>query len=378
MDKMRCCFNFRMVRRQNRIHDAEMILMKKILLPLSSLLLLLFFQLSACRNSGAELANASNGHNEMQPVPVRVQELKPVHFDATLQVAGVVKAFEDVYLSPEEGGVIQEWRAQKGEYVKKGELIAVLKDEVLRASYAAADAQYKLAELNYEKQEKIFTEQSISEIQYKSAEYNRDAAKAQAELMKARWERTQIRSPINGVLDDRLVDEGEFAPPAAPMAHIVNTNVVKILAELPEMHAGSVTPGTRVTVTLDAVPGDTLTGKISFVGKTVSPTNRALPVEIYLDNRAGKLKPEMVAKVRVILASKDNALLLSENTVLQVDRDKLIVYVENGGTAQERLVKLGGRQGNLVEIVSGLSPGERVIVSGFQRLVNGSPVILNE
>lgn len=375
---MRCCVNFRMVRRQNKIHDAEMILMKKILLPLSSLLLLLFFQLSACRNSGAELANASNGHNEMQPVPVRVQELKPVHFDATLQVAGVVKAFEDVYLSPEEGGVIQEWRAQKGGSVKKGELIAVLKDEVLRASYAAADAQYKLAELNYEKQEKIFTDQSISEIQYKSAEYNRDAAKAQAELMKARWERTQIRSPLNGVLDDRLVDEGEFAPPAAPMAHIVNTNVVKILAELPEMHAGSVALGTPVSVSLDAVPGDTLTGKISFVGKTVSPTNRALPVEIYLDNRAGKLKPEMVAKVRVILASKDNALLLSENTVLQVDRDKLIVYVENGGTAQERRVKLGGRQGNLVEVVSGLSPGERVIVSGFQRLVNGSPVILSE
>ncbi|MCK6561313.1 efflux RND transporter periplasmic adaptor subunit [bacterium] len=340
--------------------------------------LLLLFPLPACRNNGGQQTQASNHRSEMEPVPVRVQELKPAHFDATLQVAGVVKAFEDVYLSPEEGGVIREWRAQKGEYVKRGELIAVLKDEVLLASYAAADAQYKLAELNYEKQEKIFTEQSISEIQYKSAEYNRDAAKAQAELMKARWERTQIRSPINGVLDDRMVDAGEFAPAATPMAHLVNTSVVQILAELPEMHAGSAAPGTPVSVTLDAVPGDTLAGKISFVGKTVSPTNRTLPVEIYLDNRAGKLKPEMVAKVRVILASKDNALLLSENTVLQVDRDKLVVYVENGGTAQERHVKLGGRQGNLVEIVSGLSPGERVIVSGFQRLVNGSPVILSE
>ncbi|NUM68223.1 efflux RND transporter periplasmic adaptor subunit, partial [candidate division KSB1 bacterium] len=220
--------------------------------------LLLLFPLPACRNNGGQQTQASNHRSEMEPVPVRVQELKPAHFDATLQVAGVVKAFEDVYLSPEEGGVIREWRAQKGEYVKRGELIAVLKDEVLLASYAAADAQYKLAELNYEKQEKIFTEQSISEIQYKSAEYNRDAAKAQAELMKARWERTQIRSPINGVLDDRMVDAGEFAPAATPMAHLVNTSVVQILAELPEMHAGSAAPGTPVSVTLDAVPGDTL------------------------------------------------------------------------------------------------------------------------
>lgn len=349
--------------------------MRKLIVPLSTLLLMQYY---ACRNNGADNDQASNHHSETEPVAVRVQELKPVHFDVTMQVTGIVKAFEDVHLSPEEGGVVQTWKARKGQYVKKGEIIAVLKDEVIRASYAAAEAQYKLAQLNYEKQEKIYPEESISEIQYKSAEYNRDVAKAQAELMKARWERTQIRSPINGVLDDRLVEEGEFAPPAVPMAHLVNISVVKILAALPEMQAGSITLGAPVSVTLDAVPGDTLAGKISFVGKTVSPTNRTLPVEINLDNRHGKLKPEMVARVRVILASKDNALLLSENTILQVDRNKLIVYVENGGTAQERIVELGGRQGNLVEIASGLAAGERVIVAGFQRLVNGSPVIVSE
>ncbi|NUO79078.1 efflux RND transporter periplasmic adaptor subunit [candidate division KSB1 bacterium] len=351
--------------------------MKKIFLLLNVPAFLLF-QLFGCRNTDLEHANASNGHSEIPPVTVRVQELKPVHFEATMQVAGVVKALEDVHLSPEEGGVVQAWKARKGQYVKQGEIIAVLKDEVIRASYAAAEAQYKLAQLNYEKQEKIYPEQSISEIQYKSAEFTRDAAKAQADLMKARWERTQIRSPINGVLDDRMVDEGEYAPPGVPMAHLVNISTVKILADVPEMQAGSATLGTPVSVTLDAVPGDTLVGKISFVGKTVSPTNRSLPVEIYFENHQGKLKPEMVAKARIILASKDNALLLSENTVLQVDRNKLIVYVENGGKAQERLVKLGGRQGNLVEIVSGLAPGDHVIVSGFQRLVNGSPVIKSE
>lgn len=295
-------------------------------------------------------------------------------FANVIQVSGFVKAYEDVNLSPEEGGVVRAWKVQKGQFVKKGEIIALLKDDVIRASYEAAAAQHKLAQLNYEKQEKVFAEESISEMQYKSAEYNRDAAKAQADLMKARWEHTQIKSPINGVLDDRFVDEGEFAPPAAPMAHLVNTSVVKILAEIPELHAGAVTLGAPVAVTLDAVPGDTMRGKISFAGKTVSPSNRTLPVEIFLNNSHGKLKPEMVAKVRVVIAQRDNALLISENVVLQVDRNKLVVYVENGGTAQERIVKLGGRQGNLVEIVSGLAPGDKVIVAGFQKLVNGNPV----
>lgn len=330
--------------------------------------------LLACGNTNEENSFAANGRHEVQPVNVRVEEVKPMPFANVIQVSGIVKAHEDVNLSPEEGGVVKAWKVEKGQFVKKGEIIALLKDEVIRASYEAAAAQYKLAQLNYEKQEEVYAEQTISEIQYKSAEYNRDAAKAQADLMKARWEHTQIKSPINGVLDDRFVDEGEFAPPAVPMAHLVNTGVVKILAEIPELHAVAVTLGTPVSVTFDAVPGDTLRGKISYAGKTVSPSNRTLPVEIFLKNPQGKLKPEMVAKVRVVLANRDNALLISENVVLQVDRNKQVVYIENGGTAQERIVKLGGRQGNLVEIVSGLSPGDKVIVVGFQKLVNGNPV----
>lgn len=334
----------------------------------------LIFLLKACGNAGADKSTAANNGHEVQPVNVRIQEVKPAHFEDVLQVSGIVQAFEDVHLSPEEGGVVKEWKAKKGQFVKKGEIIAVLKDDVIRASYEAAEAQYKLAQLNYEKQEKVYTDQSISEIQYKSAEYNRDAARAQADLMRARWEHTQIKSPINGFLDDRFVDEGEFAPSSVPMAHIVNTTLVKILAEIPELHASAIKLGTPVSVTFDAVPGDTMRGKISYIGKTVSPTNRTLPVEIVLENRLGKLKPEMVAKVRVVLASRSNALMISENVVFQVDRDRLVVYVENNGTAEERIVTLGGRQGNVVEIVSGLKPGDRVIISGFQKLVNGNPV----
>jgi membrane fusion protein, multidrug efflux system len=349
--------------------------MKKLVVFLPALMLAsTFFLLTACGNKDANDSTATNGRDELQPVNVRIHAVAPAHFEEVIQVAGIVKAYEDVKLSPEEGGVVREWKAQKGQFVKKGEIIALLKDDVIRASCEAADAQYKLAQLNYEKQKQVFTDQSISEIQYKSAEYNRDAAKAQADLMKARWEHTQIKSPINGVLDDRLVDEGEFAPSSAPMAYIVNISVIKILAEIPELYAATIMLGTPVAITFDALPGDTLRGKISYAGKTVSPTNRTLPVEIYLNNPQGKLKPEMVAKVRVITAARDNVLLISENVVLQVDKNKLVVYIENGGKATERIVKLGGRQGNMVEIVSGLTPGDHVIVSGFQKLVNGNPV----
>jgi membrane fusion protein (multidrug efflux system) len=281
-------------------------------------------------------------------------------------------------MSPEEGGVVKEWKAKKGQHVKKGDLVVVLKDEVIKAGYDAAEAQYKMAELNLEKQQKVFDEQGISELQYKNLQYGRDAAKANAELMKARWERTQLRSPFDGVVDNTIPNEGEFAPPGVPITRIVNTSMIKIQAEVPELYSGAIHFGTPAIVTFDAVPGDTLRGKVTFVSSTVSTANRSLMVEIILPNPLGKVKPEIVAKVTLLREIKSNALLVSENIVQLVDRDRTIVYVENGGKAEERRLKLGGRQGNMVEVLEGLNPGDHLIVSGYQKLVNGSPVIVTQ
>jgi membrane fusion protein (multidrug efflux system) len=318
-------------------------------------------------------ANEDHERNT-EPVLVRIVEAKSTPFAEILSVSGVVKAYENVMLSPEEGGVIREWKVKKGEWVKRGEIIALLNDDVLRAGYEAANAQYQIAELNFSKQEKVYSEQAISELQLKSAEYGRDAAKAQADLALARLERTKLRSPINGILNDRLADAGEFAPPAIPVAHIVNIGMVKVAAEVPEKHSASVAVGAQVRITVDAVANDTLTGNIGFVGSAVSPNNRTLPIEIVVPNDRRRLKPEMVAKVQIVRTVREDAILIDASVVQQVDRHKSVVYVENDGRAEERVVKMGQRQGTMVEIIDGLKPGDRVIVSGFTKLVDGQTV----
>ena len=339
------------------------------LIYLSVILTAILF--SSCGKKSEE-----NTATKVQPVTVNCETLKPTRLVDAIQVAGIVKAYEDVNVSPEEGGVVKEWRVKKGAHVKKGEVIVVLKDEVIKAGYDAARAQQKMAELNLKKQQGVYDQQGISELQYKNLEYGRDAAKANAELMKARWERTQLRSPINGVLDNTFPNEGEFAPPGAPIARVVNLSIVKIQAEVPELFSGAISLGTPAIVTFDALPGDTLSGKVTFVGSTVSSANRTLLVEIVERNPLTNLKPEMVAKVRLLREIKSNAIVVSENIVQLVDRDRSIVYVENNGIAEERNLKLGGRQGNMVEVLEGLKPGDRLIVAGYQKLVNGTPVIV--
>ena len=340
---------------------------------LTGLLLVVAVTAVSCRKSGTE-----GEEDKIQPVYIRVEVLKPTSLVDAIQIAGTVKAYEDVNLSPEEGGVVKEWKVKKGQYVRKGELLVVLSDEVIRASRDAAEAQAKMAELNLQSQQGVYEQQGISELQFRNLELARDAARANADLMNARWERTQLRSPIDGVLDNTFPNLGEFAPPGVPIAHLVNTSIIKIQAEVPERYAGVVSRGAEARVSFDALPGDTLTGKVSFVSATVSPANRALTVEFVLRNPSRRLKPEMIAKVSVLREAKVDALMISNDLVQLVDRDRFIVYVENGGKAEERRLSLGGRQGNKVEVLQGLSSGDRVIVSGYEKLVNGSPVIVSQ
>lgn len=345
-------------------------------LVLGILLIAAGLLLTSCGQTDAKQGAASNNQQAERAVTVRIEEVQLAPFADLLQVTGIVKAYEDVMLSPEEGGVVKEWLVRKGQAVKKGQALGILNDEVLRASYEAALAQYRIAELNFQKQKEVYKEKAISELQFKNFQYTRDAAKAQADLMLARLERTRLRSPIDGILNDQFADEGEFAPSVVPVVHLVNLNAIKIRAEVTERYANNVRVGSLATIIPDAFPHDTLRGRINFVGAAVSSSNRTLPLEIAIPNPGLKLKPEMIARVLILRSQRMNAILVSEEILQQVDRGKTVVFVENEGVAEQRIVTVGGRQGSMVEVVGGLKPGDRIIVSGFRRLVNGQPVVI--
>jgi membrane fusion protein (multidrug efflux system) len=329
--------------------------------------------ISSCRK--AETSN----NQKIQPVDVKTELVVPQTLVDAIQVSGVAKAWEDANISPEEGGVVKEWKAAKGQHVRKGDVIILFKDEMLKAGFEAADAQYKMAELSLQKQRSVYEEKGISDLQFKNLQYGRDAAKANADLMNARWERTRIRSPFDGEVDNIIPNVGEFAPPGMPVARVVNLETIKIQAEVPELYSGTLSLGIPAVITFDALPGDTLEGKVSFVSSAVSATNRTMQVEVVLSNPFRKLKPEMIAKVRLLREIKHNAILVSANIVQLVDRDRIIVYVENNGRAEERRLKLGGRQGLLMEVLDGLKLGDHLVVTGYEKLVNGTAVkVVNE
>jgi RND family efflux transporter MFP subunit len=337
------------------------------------LVLIVSFILISCGNTNAD-SGKNNSGNSIRPINVKIEVVKLTPFSEAIQTTGIAKSYEDVMLSSEEGGIVKEWKVSKGSTVTIGQILVQLDDAVMRASYEAAKAQYEMAQLNYEKQEQVYKEKGISELQLKSLMYGRDAAKAQADLMKSRLDKKKLHSPINGVLDDQFYDIGELAPPGMPVARLINLSQMKISAEVTEREVANIKIGMAVEMTFDALDGFTAKGKISFVGSAVNPSNRTLPVEIKVQNPAHIIKPEMIAKVRILQENRTNAVVVKENVIQQVDRNKTIVFIENNGKAEEREVRTGGHQNGKVKILQGLKPGDRLIISGFELLTNNYPV----
>jgi len=220
--------------------------MKKIikLLTFGLALSILLLTVSCGDSEGSEQTN----NNTETTVYVKTVKLKSESFVDYISLLGVAKAYYHSYLSSEEGGKIKEFLKYKGSFVRKGEVILVLENDVLKSNMDAAKAQYDMAENNFSKQEQIYKEKVISELQFLNSKYERDAAKANYELFKTRYERTFIKAPFTGIVDAKFAEIGEMVLPGSPVVSVVNMYKIKIEAGVPENYVNMVKKGDSVKI----------------------------------------------------------------------------------------------------------------------------------
>lgn len=322
----------------------------------------------------AEAAEAADAAPQ-RTVSVEVQEVARAPFTDYVQVVGTVEANRDVTVSAEEAGVVRELLVEKGSFVKAGQPIARIDDRLLRAQAEQATAQAKLAAETFERQRRLWEEDKIgTEMAYLNARYGAETAAAGARVLRERLERSVVRAPIPGILEDRMVEVGSMVSPGAPVARIVDLSAVKISGGVPERYASQVQRGGEVQIAFDALGGQAFTGQIHFVGASVESRSRTFPVEVRVPNPSASIKPGMVAAVRIARATAESALVVPQQAVLR-DEGGYIVYVaaeKDGATvAEARPVVPGPSQGNQILIESGLEAGDRVIVVGQQNVARG-------
>ena len=208
-----------------------------------------------------------------------------------------------------------------------------------------------------------------------AAETTMEQAKVALSLAQERLSDATITAPISGILSMRYLDLGGFASPTAPIFEIVDMDTVKATVSVIEADLSKLDPENQdAWLEVDALP-QAVTGKISLISPVLDQTSRSAKVEIAIDNAALLLKPGMFAKVRIPVEIHQNAILLPRSAIIEDSVRKIqTVFVVVDGRSKRRQIAMGLADGNRVEITSGLSESEQVIIAGQHTLKDGDEV----
>jgi membrane fusion protein (multidrug efflux system) len=206
-----------------------------------------------------------------------------------------------------------------------------------------------------------------------NAKYEREGAKANYELIKARYDRTFIKAPFSGIVDRKFAEMGELVLSGTPIVSIVNMFKIKIEAGVAENYVNMVSKGDSVKVVFRDLGNREYKAVLYYVGKTITTNNRTFPIEIHLNNSDGNIKPELSAQVFIQKEKYHSAIIIPEEVITKTDLG-YAVFVEEDGIAKMRIVDIISRSNNKIAVKSGLKEGENLIHVGFQNLVDGTKV----
>lgn len=328
----------------------------------------------------ARADSGDEGENEpfRRVINVAVDTVAPGPFQEMIRVTGTMRADRDVVVSAEESGVVRELLVARGAAVVAGQALARIDSRVLESQVKEAEARAALASETWHRRKRLFEEDRVgSELAYLEARYQWEQADAAVATLRERLERTVVRAPGAGVVDERLVEVGAMVSAGSTVARIVRIDPIKVVAGIPERFAGDVAVDAPARVTFDVFPGQVFDGRLGFVGSTVSPRNRTFEIEVVIPNPGGSIKPEMVANVEVTRRDLEDAIAVPQDALVRVEQGFVAFVAESEGgadVARVRPVTLGAAQGNRVVIHDGLEPGDRLIVVGHKQVADGDRI----
>lgn len=306
-------------------------------------------------------------------------ELKDTLFQHFTEVQGDVATDENIIIYPETAGVLREVRVQEGQNVRKGQILAIIDDGGLSSELARLETQLALAKTTFERQARLWEQKIGSEIQYLQAKSNYEALQNSVQQMKSQIERSIVRAPFSGVIDQRMAEQGQVVSPGqVELFRIVNLNEMYVEADVPENYLGSISEGTEVKVQIASI-GKEFEGKIDRVSNTINASNRSFKIQVSIPNEGGLIKPNQIATLKLNDYTSEDAIIIPENAVQQNAEGESIVYVleQDGqaqGIARKVVVETGLVHDEKIEIKSGLQPGQQLIVRGSRGLRDGQEV----
>jgi membrane fusion protein (multidrug efflux system) len=296
----------------------------------------------------------------------------------TFVLPAVVEPNRIIMVAAEVAGRIERINPEKGDTLKQGDLILKLNTDLILPELQRAEAQVQRDKIQYERMQELVKTNATSRQDLDDATTDLAISKAALAAIQAQLERTSIHAPCSGVLNELLVEEGEYVQPGTPVVEIVDSNTVKVVVKVPERDTAFFSVGQQAEVTAD-VKGQTCIqkGTITFINELADAQTRSTSMEITIDNPQRNLRSGQIVYVRLTRQILKDVILIPLLAVIPMEEGKA-VYVVNSTQAQRRDVKLGLIKGDRIQITSGLSPGDKLIIAGHRFVAPGQSVNIIE
>lgn len=270
-------------------------------------------------------------------------------------------------IAPSTPGRIRSIFVEVGNRVVKGQKLA----QMDAANLANSETQIQNLRVNFNRVSELFAVGGSSQQELDNAKLQLSVAETN---LKNLTENTLLLSPIDGIVTARNYDTGDMYSGQMSILTVMKINPVKLKVNISESYYTMVKVGMNVSVNVDVFEDENFTGKVSLIYPTIDERSRTFPVEIKLNNNNGKIRPGMFARVKISFGNAKHVVAPDRAIVKQNGSSARFVFVYNNGKVAYKQVEVGQRTENVYEIISGLSAGEQLVVSGQSRLIDGSEV----
>lgn len=334
---------------------------------------------------------------EVLPVAVRTDIVQPGAISEVLHFTGELESPLAVDVASKTQGRLVKLQIKKqpvteGTLVKAGDILAEIEHDELEANVALAGAQVQQAEVTLADRERerrrietLFAEEVSTEqardsavTAHESAKASLAQAQAQLQLARVALDEAFIRAPMDGVVAERYVDPGAMVGASTPIVKLVQMDPLRLMISVPARLLPVLSPGkTELNISVDVYPGRIFSCTVNRIFPTVDPVTRTIRVEVLMQNEMSvnghpswQLRPGMYATAEIALSVRQDTLTIPASSVVRV-LDRQVVFVVEGDTARTVEVQTGIRNGDQVEIISGLKAGDEYVTMGQNKLTDG-------
>ena len=329
--------------------------------------------LASTKTAGGTPADKGKNAEEKAPVPVSVAAIATGPVSSYISSTANLVAESEVKVLAEAEGRVAELHVEEGSRIGKGQVLAQLVKDDTEIALKKAQVRLENARINFERAEQEVADHLISREQFDKDHL--DLQIAQQELAEAQWrlERTTIRAPFGGRVTERFMKLGQHVRPGDQLFTVSDFDPLIAKIFVPEKDVYGLKEGREVRITLKANEQTRFSGRIRQISPVVDTATGTVKLTIEAKEPPAEVRPGAFVTIDVVRTTHPLAILLPREAVIRELQDAY-VFVAAGGVAEKRTVALGLEEGGRVEALSGVKPGEQVIVAGQGGLRQGSPI----